>query len=69
MAHFANIDPTNTRRFVGPEGQVLAVYDACRAYTLYSSVGVDASGRVCFVTEPRTYFADEVSEVSRGGHH
>ena len=57
------IDQTNTRRFAGPEGQVLAIYDQCRSYTLYAPVGVDDLGRIVFAGEPRTYFADEVSEI------
>jgi hypothetical protein len=54
MAFFTQIDPTNTRRFVGPEDQVLAIYDQARAYTLY-------------VSQPRSYFADEVREIDAGG--
>lgn len=57
------IDTTNTRRFAGPDGSVLAIFDQCRAYTIYAPVGVDNSGRICFVGEPRTYWPDEVEEV------
>lgn len=67
MTFFSKIDPINTRRFAGPEGQVLAIYDHCRSYTLYSEVGHDGRS-VCFVSQPRTYFADEVSEIDSGGN-
>ncbi len=61
------IDLTNTRRFVGPEGQVLAIYDQCRAWTKYAAVG-SINGLVAFVSVPRTYFSDEVSEIDNGGN-
>lgn len=57
------IDDTNTRRFAGPEGAVLAIYDQCRAYTLYSQVGVDRSGRKVFASKPRSYWSDEIEEL------
>lgn len=64
MTYFAQIDPTNTRRFAGPQSQVLAVYDECRAYTLYAEVGsADGGKTTCFVSSPRTYFSDEVEEI------
>lgn len=63
MTYFTQIDPTNTRRFAGPDGSVLAVYDQCRAYTLYAPVGVDQQGRICFAGEPRAYFSDEVEQL------
>jgi hypothetical protein len=66
MAFFTQIDPTNTRRFVGPEDQVLAIYDQARAYTLYAEVGHDGDS-ICFVSQPRSYFADEVREIDAGG--
>lgn len=68
MTYFTQIDPTNTRRFAGPEGQVLAIYDQTRAYTLYAEIGsVDGGKSVCFVSAPRSYFSDEVSEINNGG--
>jgi hypothetical protein len=60
---FTQIDQTNTRRFAGPNGEVLAIYDSCRSYTLYAPIGADNHGRTCFVDQPRTYFSDEVSEI------
>lgn len=64
MTYFTQIDPTNTRRFIGPDGfSVLAVYDHCRAYTLYAPVGADSNGNLCFAGEPRTYFDDELEEL------
>lgn len=63
MTFFTQIDPANKRRFTGPEGQVLAIYDQCRAWTKYAPVGMDSKGRVCFVDAPRTYFSDEVEEL------
>ena len=57
------IDQNNTRRFAGPTGDVLAIYDSCRSWTKYAAVGVDAAGRAIFATEPRTYFADEIEEL------
>jgi hypothetical protein len=62
MTYFSAIDPTNTRRFAGPDGSVLAIYDHCRAYTLYAPVGT-IDGRVAFVAEPRALFSDEVEEL------
>lgn len=62
MTFFSQIDPTNTRRFAGPEGQVLAIYDQTRAYTLYAEVGSADGKSVCFVSAPRSYFSDEVEE-------
>ncbi len=62
MTFFSQIDPSNTRRFAGPQGQVLAIYDQCRTYTLYSEVGHDGRS-VCFVSAPRSYFSDEVEEI------
>jgi hypothetical protein len=64
MTYFSHIDPTNKRRFFGPEGQVLAIYDQCRSYTLYAPVGATDDGVVCFAGEPRSYFSDEVEEIS-----
>lgn len=70
MTYFTKIDPTNTRRFAGPQGQVLAIYDQSRAATTYAEVGsADHGQTTCFVSQPRTYFADEVSEISNGGWH
>lgn len=61
MAYFSQIN--STRRFVGPDGvSVLAIYDHCRSYTLYAEVG-SIDGRVCFVSQPRSYFSDEVEEL------
>ena len=62
------IDRTNTRRFTGPEGQVLDIYDHCRAWTKYADVGC-IEGRVAFVSAPRTYFADEIYEIDNGGNY
>lgn len=63
MTYFTQIDPTNTRRFIGPEGQVLAIYDQSRSVTLYAEVGSADSKSVCFVSAPRSYFVDEVQEI------
>lgn len=60
MTYFTEIN--STRRFVGPTGEILAIYDQCRAYTLFAPVGT-IDGRVVFVAKPRTYFSDEVEEV------
>ncbi len=60
MAHFTQIN--STRRFVGPAGEILAIYDQCRAYTLYAAVGT-IEGRVAFVSAPVSYFPDEVEEI------
>ena len=60
MTYFTEVH--STRRFVGPTGEILAIYDECRAYTLYAPVGT-IDGRVAFVSEPRSYFADEVEEI------
>ena len=60
-----NIDANNTRRFTLVNAEfpvVLAIFDQCRAWTKYAEVGVDAQGRACFVSVPRTYFADEIAE-------
>lgn len=60
MTYFTQIN--STRRFVGPAGEVLAIYDQCRAYTLYADVGT-IDGQTAFVSAPRSYFPDEVKEV------
>jgi hypothetical protein len=57
------IDQNNTRRFQGPEGQVLAIYDQNRSFTLYAAVGVDQSNRLVFASTPRSYWSDEVEEI------
>lgn len=68
MAYFSQI--TSTRRFVGPDGcSVLAIYDQCRSYTLYAPVGSEDGVTECFVGEPRSYFSDEVREISSGGNY
>jgi hypothetical protein len=66
MAFFSNTDPTNTRRFALIDADlpvVLAVYDYRRGFNLYSEVGTDEAGAVCFVSEPRSYFNDQVEEI------
>ncbi len=63
MTYFSKIEATNTRRFSNEAGDVLAIYDRTRAYTLYAPVGVDADGSVAFVAAPRSYFSDEVEEL------
>lgn len=64
MTYFTQIN--SNRRFIGPEGQVLAIYDQCHTYTLYAEVGSADRGRsTCFVSAPRSYFSDEVEEVHR----
>jgi hypothetical protein len=57
------IDAANTRRFIGPEGDLLAIYDHCRSYTLYAAVGLDDKGRKVFASIPRSYWADEIEEI------
>jgi hypothetical protein len=59
------IDPTNTRRFrVLSTGAVVAVYDQNRTggYILYADVGT-IDGVVCFVSDPVSYWADEIEEL------
>jgi hypothetical protein len=56
----------NDRGFIGPNGDMLAIYHQCRTSTLYASVGVDDEGNVCFAGEPRAYFPDQVSETQSG---
>ena len=63
MAFFTRIDERNTCRFIGPENEILAIYDETKAYILYAQVGADHSGQVCFVSEPRFYWPDEIEEV------
>ena len=54
---------TNSRRFRDADGNVLAIYDSCRSYTLYAFVGRDKDGNVCFVSAPRAYFPDQIEEI------
>lgn len=62
-AHNYAIAESNTRRFRHIESEsVLAIYDQNRSWTKYAQVGT-FDGVVCFVSEPRTYFADEVEEI------
>lgn len=63
---FGFIDPANTRRFAGPDGDVLAIFDHCRSCTTYSQVGT-LDGRAAFVSVPRPYWSDEISEIDSGG--
>ena len=44
MAFFSKIDANNTRRFSNAAGDVLAIYDQTRAYTIYAPVGADDAG-------------------------
>lgn len=62
LAYFAKI--SDSRRFaVDGELEVFAVYDSCRAYTLYAPVGISDDDKPCFAGEPRVYFDDEVCEI------
>jgi hypothetical protein len=54
-----SLSPTNARRFIGPEGQLLATYVQTGAHTLYAEVGW---GR--FISPPLFYFDNEVREIS-----
>ena len=66
---FSAIDPTNTRRFRLLDAEfpvVLAIYDQNKSgsYRLFSEVGADENGNICFVNEPRSYWSDEIEEVA-----
>lgn len=63
MDHFGLIGAHNKRRFAGPDGSVLAIYDQSRSATLYAAVGRDDQGRAVFASEPRSYWSDEVTEL------
>ncbi len=64
MAYFTEIP--SDRRFVAPDGDVVAIYDQRRAYTLYAPVGTDKNGKICFVGEPRVYSPAQVQEILDG---
>jgi hypothetical protein len=69
MAFFASIDPTNKRRFrlteAGADPVILAIYDENKSgsYRLFAEIGADETGNVCFVSEPRPYWSDEIEEI------
>lgn len=63
MAFLSKIDDCNKRRFIGPNNEILAIYDDGKSYTSYAEVGVDGDGQVCFVSEPRFYWPDEIEEL------
>jgi len=63
MAYFTTIDECNKRRFIGPDNEIVAIYDHTKAFTLYAQVGTDDSGQICFVSEPRFYWPDAIEEI------
>jgi hypothetical protein len=63
MPFFSQIDECNRRRFISPNNEILAIYDQAKSYTFYAQVGADDEGQICFVSEPRFYWPDEIEEV------
>ncbi len=52
----------SNRRFIGPMGELLAIYDQNRSFTLYGQVE-DWSSTTFIPNTIRTYWDDEIREV------